>query len=291
MKICFLVELPKGIWQWQDGLRAALNLLADEHDICYHLDGRLLEHKPDLLMAWGGSISPTTRQAREYQGKSILFFAGGGIETSFFDGIDLVLFENQLHTDEARVKGIRCQTAFGTDTQTFKPMKQPKVFDVIYPAAFGLWKRKDLFAKAVNGLTALTLGNIQEQEPECFDVCVDNNVAVSSDIPQEVLPYFYNMSKICLITTTPEIGGQRTALEAMSCGLPVVYTKDSVLVAELVNGHGVSVDPDPIDIKRVLMLMLSGYSKLDKNQARDYILRNYSEKHYADKIRSAISQC
>ena len=85
MKICFLVELPKGIWQWRDGLRAAMNILAEEHEVCYHLDGLLLEHKPDLLMAWGGSFAPTTRQAKEYQGKSMLFFAGGGIETSFFN--------------------------------------------------------------------------------------------------------------------------------------------------------------------------------------------------------------
>lgn len=291
MKICFLVELPKGMWQWADGLRAAMNILAEDYEVCYHLDGQLGNHTPDLLMAWGGSFANTTKQAREYKGKSLLFFAGGGIKAEYFEGIDIVLFENDIHTTEARVKGIRCQTAFGTDTKLFKPMKQPKVFDVIYPAAFGLWKRKDIFAKAVKGLTALTLGNIQEHEPECLQVCIDNGVAVSSDIPQEVLPYFYNMSKICVITTTPEIGGQRTALEAMSCNIPLVITKDSPLVMEFAGEHAVLADPDPIDIRKMIMLILDGYSKIDQYQAREYVIENYSEVSYADKIKSAIKLC
>lgn len=282
MKICFLVELPKGMWQWRDGLRAALELL--DHSICYHLDGLLGDHKPDVLFAWGGSFAPTTETARKYSGKSILFFAGGGIEPKYFEGIDVVCFENELHTQEARMKGIKCLTAFGTDTQTFKPMKQPKVFDVIYPGAFGLWKRKDLFAQATKNLRAFTLGNIQPHEMQCFDVCVDNGVAVSADIPQENLPYFYAMSKTVCVLPVPEIGGQRTVLEAMAMKLPTIVPVDAPLVVEYAKHGGIIVETHPEEIKWAIESQLHSVNQ----EGYEYVMDNLTEKHYAKKIRTAL---
>ncbi|KKP54485.1 MAG: hypothetical protein UR46_C0020G0005, partial [Parcubacteria group bacterium GW2011_GWA1_33_6] len=33
MRICFLVELPRGFWSWSDGLWAAMKILEEEHTV------------------------------------------------------------------------------------------------------------------------------------------------------------------------------------------------------------------------------------------------------------------
>lgn len=283
MKICFIAELDC-FHRWQDGLRAAMNLLADEHEVCYHLDGVLGSHTPDLLMAWGGSFAPTTQTAREYGGQSLLFFAGGGIEPKYFEGIDVVCFENEIHTIEARLKGIKCLTAFGTDIDTFRSdTKQPKVWDVIYPAAFGLWKRKDLFAKSVKGLRALTLGNIQEHEMECYNVCRNGEINYCADIPQDRLSYFYNMSHVACILPVAEIGGQRTILEAYACNMPVVIPSDAPLVGEY-GKFATIVPPDPKKINQAIRENI-GKKNLD---AYNWLTHNCNQFEYAKKIKQAI---
>lgn len=283
MKICFLVELPN--WEsWDDGLRGAMQILEKDHEICYHLDGLRHDHNPDLLMCWGGTLSKTYKEGLAYPGKKVLFFAGGPRSKELFDPFDIIFFENQLHTDEAKQWDINCFTAFGTNTKIFHPMKQPKVFDVIYPGAFGLWKRKDLFAKSVEGLRALSLGNIQYHEPQCWDVCVENDVAVSGDIPQSRLPYFMAMSKTVVVLPVPEIGCQRTVLEAMAMNIPVIVPNDAPLVMEFAEkGGGIIVDPTPEAIRNAII------NAPEKNNiGYEYIQKEMTEQHYADRIRTAL---
>lgn len=284
MKICFLVELPLGMWQWDDGLRGAMEILEKEHDVCYHLDGLRGDHEPDLLMCWGGTLSKTYKEGLAYSGKKALFFAGGPRTKELFDPYDVVFFENQLHTDEVKRWGINCFTAFGTNTKIFYPMQQPKIFDVIYPAAFGLWKRKDLFAESVKGLKAFSLGNIQYHEMQCWDVCVENGVAVAADVPQSRLPYFMAMSKTVVVLPVPEIGCQRTVLEAMAMNIPVIVPTDAPLVLEFAKkGHGIIVDPNPISIRDAIL-----NAPKENKEGYEYIQREMTEKHYAERIRTGL---
>ena len=285
MRICFLVELPRGFWQWRDGLWAAMKLLEDEHTVTYHLDGICnCKTSPDLVMAWGGTLSRPYQHALEMNTKRILLFAGGSRDRKLFEGFDMTCFENEQHTFEAQ--GIRCMTAFGTNTKVFKPLIQPKIFDVVYPGAFGLWKRKDLFAQSVKGLKAFTFGNIQYHEPECLQVCIDHNIAVSADLPQEVVPYFMAMSRTVLVLPVPFIGGQRTVIEAMAMKLPVIVPNDAPLVCEFAQHGGMMVDPDPDVINNAIKMApqvnQTGY---------EYVMYNLTEKHYADKLKIAIQRC
>lgn len=284
MKICFLVELPHGFWQWDDGLRGAMRILEDKYEVKYHLDGVCdCPTYPDVVFAWGGTLATTYQNAQEMPCKRVLLFAGGDRSPELFNNFNFVCFENESHTLEARSKGVRCVTAFGTDTTVFKPIKNPKVFDTIYPAAFGLWKRKDLFAEAVKDMSALTIGNIQVHEPQCMDVCVDNGVAVSGDIPQSRLPYFYGMSCTATVIPVSFIGGQRTVLEALACKLPVIVPSDAPLVTEF--KHVTIVEPTPLSIRDGIL------SQLDTVNEEGYawVHENMTQEHYAKKLENVLS--
>ena len=286
MKIHFLVELPKGWWQWKDGLYAAMKILEEEHQITYHFDGEChCSPRPDLLMVWGGTLSRPYNNALEMEVFKILLFAGGSREPSLFNDFQMTCFENDLHTIEAKSRGVKCMTAFGTNTKVFKPFSQPKIFDAVYPGAFGLWKRKDLFAKAVKGLRAFTFGNIQYHELQCLNVCVENGVLVSADLPQEVVPYFLAMSKTVVVLPVSHIGGQRTVLEAMAMKLPVIVPSDAPLVCEFAKHGGIIVEPTPEAIRKAILeappINEEGYK---------YVMDNLTEKHYADKLKIAIQR-
>lgn len=287
MRICFLVELPKGAWQWSDGLYAAMKILECEHKVTYHLDGKCnCKQLPDIVMAWGGTMSGPYKEALKMDTKRILLFAGGSREPALFENFNVTCFENEQHTIVAKAQGVKCLTAFGTNTQVFKPIIQPKLFDVVYPGAFGLWKRKDLFAKSVIGLRALTFGNVQLHEMECWNVCTENNVAVSPDLPQEVVPYYLAMSRTVLVLPVPFIGGQRTVIEAMAMKIPVIVPNDAPLVVEFAKHGGMIVEPEPGAIRQAIKMApqvnVLGY---------DYVMNNLTEKHYADKLRHAIQRC
>lgn len=276
------MELEKGLWQWADGLRGAMDLISQEHEICYHIDGELHDHNPDLLMAWGGMLAKTFREGLKYKGKRILFFAGGDLGTEMQQYF--VLFENEYHRLKSREFDIKGLVAFGTNTKVFKPIPQPKIFDVFYPGAFGLWKRKDLFAKSVKGLKAFTCGNVQHHEMQCWDVCVENGIAVSPDIMQDVLPYFYNMSKCTLVLPVAYIGAQRTVLESMACKIPVIVPADAPLVVEYAIHGGIIVSPEEKAIRDAVMEADS----YDPSEAYDYVMDNLTEKHYAARIKEAL---
>lgn len=284
-KICFLAELDC-FHRWADGLRGAFEILEKEYDVCYHLDGELHNHSPQILACWGGSLAKTYKEGMEYSGKKALFWAGGprnNLES--LRQWDMIFFENELHTIEARKNGLaNCMTAFGTNTQIFFPMKQPKIFDVMYPGAFGLWKRKDLFAQAVKGLKALSIGNIQYHEMQCWDVCVENGVAVSADIPQSRLPFFMAMSKTVVVLPVAEIGGQRTVLEAMAMNIPVIVPNDAPLVVEFAQkGGGIIVDPTPEAIREAILSAPENNPK-----GLEYIKNEMTEQHYANRIKEGL---
>ena len=297
MNICFLVEMMKDgyptMWAWDDGLRGAMKIIEKEHHVCYHLNGELehgyygvLDKDADVVMVWSGTGGKVYKEALEFEGKKILFFAGGPRNPELFKNFDMVLFENDLHTLEARSQGVKCMTAFGTDTTIFKPIKQKKVFDVIYPGAFGLWKRKDLFAKATKRLRAFTLGNIQEHERQCYDVCVESDIAVSADIPQSRLPYFMAMAHTVCVLPVDHIGGQRTVLEAMAMKLPIIVPSDAPLVCEFAQHGGTICDSDPVAIENAIVSQIGKVNE----KGYEYVMENMTEKHYAKKIQVALER-
>lgn len=287
MKICFCVELPN--WEsWDDGLRGAMRIIEMNNSVHYHLDGKISDHcKPDVVLVWGGTLSQPYLRGKMLTYPKILLFAGGPREPEYFTSYNLTCFENDVHTIEGQARGIQCMTAFGTNTKVFKPIVQPKVFDAVYPAAFGLWKRKDLFAASVKGLKALTFGNIQYQEMQCWNVCQENGVAVSPPLPQATVPYFMAMGKSIVVLPVPEIGCQRTVLEAMAMKLPVIVPSDAPLVTEFARHGGIIVEPKAESINYAIR---HAAKMADVEAAYKYVTTEKSEVTYANRLKVALKR-
>ena len=101
----------------------------------------------------------------------------------------------------------------------------------------------------------------------------------------ESVAYLYNMAKTVLVTSQDNGGSQRTVLEAMACNIPVIAMADSTMTTEYVRecGQGEIVEPNVPDIQKAVERL-----KDTKVTTRDWILENYSEYQYADKVRDGI---
>lgn len=106
-------------------------------------------------------------------------------------------------------------------------------------SAFGGARRKD---------TSLVLAGIKN-DPACLDsvLCLirqlklEKRVHILGHVAQEELAALYNMAKIVISVSFHE-GFGLPALEAMSCGKPVIVSEDTAM-AEVVGEGGVLVDP------------------------------------------------
>ena len=275
---------PDDYYHWNDGLRAALRILGEKHEIHSYtdtVDKRLLETKYDVVMAWGGSLSPEAGflKALDHPRK-ILLYAGGPLDRQHFEGINLVVIENELD----RIEGTRTKLAFGTNTELFRMQKSPTLWDGILPAAYAEWKRQALFADAL-GSKGLLCGPKQEIETHCFKYPEERGCLVLPNVNQEILPYLYSSSYATVITATRWGGCQRAILEGMACGIPTIVMSDAPKNAWYVmdSGMGFIVEPNPEAIKEAIHKI-----KQHPWSTRQYVLENWSEKKYAKGLDEAL---
>ena len=161
MKLAFVWDWENPWFQmitWKDGLSKAIQILSKEWDVkCYSigkdtefqhdffpitlkptpelLAETILEGKPDAILVFGDFTRPT-----------IPFLAGKGIPMAcnlaggtfrkYVDAFDLIFVESKVYKDKLESEGYKVVQAFGTNTELFKPIKQPKIFDAIFPATF-----------------------------------------------------------------------------------------------------------------------------------------------------------
>lgn len=222
-KINFVYDIDNNIY-WQDGLRAAMSLMEIEYNVSYSnvgIDEPLT--KADVYIAWGGFTSKAASAIQNVPGKKILLYAGGLIYPSEVKNYDNILVEDEWTVNQFKRGGVSTILAFGTDTQLFKPMSLPKVWDVMYPAAFASWKRHDKFLEYANGKRALAVGYIQPNnvDREGYNACLEAGIDVLPRVTAEVLVSLYNMSSEIVVTADEIGGGQRTILEALACNVPI----------------------------------------------------------------------
>jgi len=249
MKLAVVTELPKEHFAfWEDGLYAALKHLTGEY--AWEIDvfnlpsmqnPQIKTQQYDFGLYWGALNR--SQHGKKIFKKSGLCYGGGPISRHNTEYFDIVFTESARDLDAFKKLGVNATKAFGTNTDLFKPMESPVVFDSIYPAAFAKWKRHDLFVEYVtksNGtnreLPSVAIGYMQpnEHEKECYEVCTAAGVLVVPWIPSSSLVYLYNGSRQCVVAADPEGGGQRTVLEAKACDVPVVIlNKDHQKLMEL----------------------------------------------------------
>ncbi len=310
---------------WDDGLRAALGLLAKDWQVeAFVPNGyadfsignirifqrptrraslnQAKEHGPfDFALCWGSLDRKMHGAIREIAPKTALCFAGGPTQHPYLSNFDLIFAETPFHVKQFEAQGTNVRQAFGVNTDLFKPNPwQTPHFLAVHPAAFADYKRYGLFAEAF-GEQGLAVGQVQLRPDgsvfeggSCHEVCLKNGVAVIPRmVPYYLMPYIYGLAETCVITSTTYGGGDRAVLEAMACGKPTVVCNDNVKLTmlqpppEFCNQW--RADPNP---KLIRHAAEAARDFCDGGKMagiyRQFVLENYSVEIYAQQLREGL---
>lgn len=295
-KIAFVwqgVSDPKIFEHWNDGLRAAMQILEQKYNVSYHEPWD--EFDADVVLYWEAPCTVNGQNAHHYMnimGKAIpkiLLFAGGPLKKEWVRGFDLLCVESAINMRECEQLGIPAMTAFGINENIFFPQDIPKVYDAIHPATCASWKRQDLFARALKS-RGLVVGREQETDSMPFQVCREQGTIVMGEQPYKEVAKLVNQSRVMVQTSEFWGGGQRATLEAMACGIPVICMKDSPKNSEYVeeSGFGAVVEPNEDAIIDAVNFYISNMP--DKTVGVEYVASKWTSKHYASSLIEAINQ-
>ena len=177
----------------------------------------------------------------------------------------MVFTESQPVYDAVRAHGIRTIKAFGTDTDFFKPdPKKTKDIRYFYPATFSPWKRQTEISDLGSDLQLI--GTIQPDGLDEYQRCANRGCKIDVGyFPATKIRDYYQRAEQVVI---PAIhGSERTVLEAMSTDiLPVVVHPENVRTYSYIKEYNESGLKSP----------------------REFILKNYSEKIYAENLTKGI---
>lgn len=227
-KILFLHEIPKEI---DDGLHAALRLLEDSYDITWcHVDNPVFVDY-DFVLAQGSFSSKVHQVAQELPGKKGLLIAGTADPNNESE-YEVIWYENEWYKPKLSHSNI--YHGFGVNTDVFKPLQLPKLWDFISVGSFSLWKRHN---KIINkdGLR-LVIGQIQQNNlTESMLIIAEllqAGVMVSDMVTSKELAAIYNLANTVFIPAQINGGGERAVLEARACGVKVDVEDDNPKLQE-----------------------------------------------------------
>lgn len=231
MKITFVYKLEDEYWN--DGLKAAIDILSERNEVRKQ-NGFYKPYIADFVLVWGAFGSPQQQWVMGSPFKKGICVAGGPVDHPDIHKFDVVFVETKWHQREFRKRGVDAKIAFGTNTELFYNMNIERQIDRIYPAAFALWKRHDMFVSLPGRKLAVGYMQPNEHEKECYEVCVlDKETTVMPRVTPDVLAWLYNQSKKVSITSTVVGGGERTVLEGLACGCEVEVPEDNPKLIEL----------------------------------------------------------
>lgn len=320
LKICFIHDWSPDVYQeltWKDGLAAAIRILSTRHEIKFFTCGEkawtldhpyfpihfvpsgeqmlqaVREYNPDVILHWADFTRPNAKVGRYLSIPQAICFAGGNIDGEMRDAFDHVFVESNSYYERLKEKKVSVSIAFGTNTKLFTPIpEQSKQFDVIFPATFCEWKRHDILAGACKGLRVCTVGFMYPvQEAHCWRVCEDSGFLVLPHVGPETLRRLYAGSRICVVPSRTDGGSQRTVLEAMSMDMPVVTCSDSDKTTEFIKTSGIGYvsEPNPEALKEAVKKAMT-YGPEVYPSPRAWVLKHYSEQHYADAIEAGLKK-
>lgn len=315
MNVAFCWDWDNEIQQlvtWEDGLAAALRIIRQSITVdCYtqakvtaatiiphpyfpfhvyptwqEMAAVIRERNYDAYLFFADLTRPALI-AMAGEKPTALCFTGGWADSSAKHKIALYFVESQVYVDKFRRDGCNVVQAFGTNTKLFRPLhKNQKHFDAIFPATFADWKRHELFAEAL-GSKGLACGWFQDHEPWCYDACFKKGVVTLPHVPAYILPFFYDMAHSVVITSNSAGGSQRTVLEAMAMNIPCVVMADSDKTTEYVRESGVGYIVEPtVDAIRDAIERIKHNGDTG---GRSYVLKKWSEQHYANVLLSGIN--
>lgn len=301
---------------WKDGLSAALRVLSQRHEVffatCTDAEPFVLPHEyfpihfvkskqgmleaaktfaPDVILHWADCTRENAPVLAQLGIPMALCFAGGDTGATNSVYFDHIFVESEVYKEQFEAMGLSVSTAFGTNTELFKPLPdQQKYFDVIFPATYCDWKRHDLFNEATRGLKTVTAGFMYpEQERYCWEDTRKGGALTLPHVSAETLQALYAASRVCLITSKASGGSQRTVLEALSMDLPVIVAEDSDKTSEYIRDLGWTsciAKAEPESLRYWVDQILSG--SVRPRGGRDYVLSKWSEHHYADALEAGL---
>jgi glycosyltransferase involved in cell wall biosynthesis len=303
MNIAFVWDWTPNFEQtitWKDGLAAALKELEHRgHTVTRYADTDIVIPNEygtihpiniddirgaDVILHWADMTRPHALPMTNLGKPMAICFAGGEVLGENVGLFDHIFVESEVYKRVLEEKGYPVSIAFGTNTDLFKPVNQPKVFDTIFPATFAAWKRHDLYAKATKGLKSLACGYMYDtHEQECWKVCLANGVAVLPHVSADVLHRLYAASRVCVIPSMSSGGSQRTVLEALAMNIPVIVTDSD----KFDWAHLTRVEPDITKIRESIDFWLRHERGID---TRDYVLENWSHIQYADALETGLKK-
>jgi glycosyltransferase involved in cell wall biosynthesis len=246
------------------------------------------EWNPDVILFFGDFSRPIMGALADMKVPKAICYSGGRF-TEYATVPDLVFTESKSYIPWMKANGVKqVIQAFGTNTKLFKPYPdQPKFFDAFFPATFAGWKRHDLFVDAM-GKRGVTCGWWQENEMGIVENIMKRGTGILHHQMAESMALLYSMAKTVVVTSSDVGGSQRTVLEALACNVPCMVMNDSTMTSEYVIEAGHPewvVDPRPEAIRTAVDDVI----KLGvRPNTRDWVMKNYSEYIYADKVRDGI---
>lgn len=248
----------------------------------------IYDWEPEVIIVWGDLTRPTLHQLAGGRIPVFVSFAGGDTDNVVAHKVQGIFVESKSYLDRFKARGLNAMVAFGVNDRVFRPIKQPKVWDAIFPATFADWKRHKLFAESVSN--GFCFGYMYyDHEQYCWQYPQERGIMIAPHLSSEAVAYVMNASHSCLITSSKVGGSQRTVLEAMACNIPPIVMSDSDKTSEYVYeaGFGMVVEPEIDAIKEAV----EKCKHMDSNNGgREYIEKNWTAEKFKNDIVSGIIQ-
>ena len=251
---------------------------------------RIARMQPDLILGWGSvdhKIYPKLRIALP-KTPIAYFLAGGPIGWGDPRTFDVMFVETDFHVRDLADVGVKSVRALGIAADIMTPVPQGKQWDVIFPASFTSNKRYDLFCETIKKgrFSACTPGPVNERA--LLELSKKSGATTLGYTPRDVLRDLYCASRVTVLTGGAWGGSQRTLLESLACGIPVISCDDNFQLDWLKRiGAPVTFVPPSSDflvdaVHEVLA------NPPDPVPLRQFVLDHFTGRHYYDAVLSGL---
>lgn len=227
--IAFVWYFEKAEWvypNWRDGLRAAMELVGQKHEVDWYVGKKIPDKQYDFLLFWDDSNSEMFNHLETGKRNGVCLTTDPhNIEN--LKRLDVVFCESKPVYEAVRSQGVRAIRAFGTDTDFFYPNPNvEKDVEFFYPATFSPWKRQSDIAHLGDKLWCV--GTVQPDGLLELEACKRQGVHIEEGYfpAEKIREYYWRAQKVIV----PAIhGSERTVLEAMACGVwPMVVNHNNL---------------------------------------------------------------
>jgi len=229
MRVSFVYDVEDEYWN--DGLKKAIDLLSNRLDI-RKFNGEFTNYFANFILVWGAFGSWQEKKVAESPLRKGICVAGGPIDHPDIHKFDVVFVETKWHQKEFRKRGVNAQLAFGVNEHLFYDMGLKRHIHRLCPGAYAEWKRHFLFAQKEGQKVAVGYMQPDGVEKHCYENHQEDVLTIPRVAP-ETLAWLYNQSEIVNITSNIDGGGERTVLEALSCGCDVEIEPDNHKLLQL----------------------------------------------------------